>query len=136
HCHFGDKTTFLRLLLALELCVKHCHDSERQRERGKHRNCDGYGHMAQEDGNLVGRCHNDWHKHDDRCHRTRDDGKSDLFHPGDGGLERIHAVEPMSVDALCHNDGIVDQHAYGQHETHHGEDVQRVASHVHEADGD
>jgi hypothetical protein len=31
-----------------------------------------------------------------------------------------------SVDALQHHDGVVDQHAHGKHQAHHGENVQRA----------
>ena len=42
----------------------------------------------------------------------------------------------VAEDALGDHDRVVDEHADGQHETHHRQDVQRQAEEVQRAEGD
>ena len=65
-------------------------------------------------------------EHRDERKRDGDDGEGDFIHALERRLHRGHAVLDVTMDVFQHHDGVVHDHADGQHEREHGEDVDGV----------
>ena len=61
---------------------------------------------------------------------NRDDGKGDFFHRLERGGQRFLALLDMAENILQHHDRVVHNHADGEHEREHGENVHRIAERV------
>ena len=110
----------------------------RRRQRHHQRDEDGHreGHRKftkqapdhaaqQEDGNEDGHQRNG-HRHD---------GERNFLGPAQGGLQRRHALLPVTADVLQHDDGIVHDESGRDRQRHQGEIVQTIAEQIHDGEG-
>ena len=74
---------------------------------------------------------------EDRDERGRhgEDGEADFAGAFEGGVEGGEAFFEMAGDVFDDDDGVVDDEAGGDGEGHEAEVVERVAEHVHDAEG-
>ncbi len=94
------------------------HRRQRQRdERGDgHRTADDDAKFFEEPARQTLQ-KNDGHEHRDQCHRRRNHRKENFLRAFEPGLNGIHAVFNFCKNIFQHHNGIVHDHADGEHQS-------------------
>ena len=112
------------------------HGGERQRHDHRDQNRDGDGHgefSEQEPDHAAHQEERDEHR--DQRNRDRQDGEADLAGAVERGLQWRRAAFHMPDDVLDHDDGVVDDEAHRDRESHQGQIVETVAQDIHHREG-
>ena len=100
-------------------------DAEREDERHRHRDGEFLKQLADIAAHQKQR-----NEHRDQGQRDRDDGEADLARAFQRGLHRREAVFEVTHDVLDDDDGVVDDEADGDRQSHQRQIVEAVAQRV------
>ncbi len=119
-----DQGAALRRLRQANPRCQHRHQGLCDQERRQQRDDDRHGHVREEDHDVVLGADDDRREDDNGCRRARDYRRSDLSHALQRGVERLVLFHrTVSENAFRDDDGIIDEHADGEHQPHHRENV-------------
>ena len=123
-----------RGVVAQQLAAHHRRQRQRHETRHQHRAGQRERELAEQSPGAPGR-EGQRREHRRQSERHRDDGKADLAHALECGLERRQALLDMAEDVLQHHDRVVDHQADGQHQRQQRERVDGEAGQRDEREG-
>ena len=88
--------------------------------------------MGQKNSDIHFLPEHDGQENDNRGRRAGDHRQTHFVDPEQGRLHRLIRVhDPVAENTFSDHDRVIDQHADGQHQTHHRQDIQRQAKEIH-----
>ena len=113
-----------------QFCTEHGRERQRDEHRDQNRHGDGDREFPKQKSDHA--AHQEERNEDrNQRNRNRKDGEADLGGAIERGLQRRRTTLHVPYDILDHDDGVVDDEAHGDGESHQGQIVEAVVQCVH-----